>query len=75
MHDGNEPEICKSMPDFAMLQKPNRKSNGVKACRHNHATALKMLDWRRRFKVIADPFGLSPPRWAHELDLRVAARI
>ena len=35
----------------------------------NHAMALKTLDWRWRFKVIADTFGETPAPLAHELNL------
>jgi hypothetical protein len=42
----------------------------------NHAMALKTLDWRRRFKVLADAYGISPEPLAQEMRLleqRVAA--
>jgi hypothetical protein len=42
----------------------------------NHAMALKTLDWRLRFKVLAQTFDLSPEPLARELgelELRVAA--
>jgi hypothetical protein len=35
----------------------------------NHAMALKKLDWRWRFQVVAESFGLSPARLADELKL------
>ena len=37
--------------------------------RNNYAMALERLDWRWRFKVLADGFGLAPPLLASELDL------
>jgi hypothetical protein len=35
----------------------------------NHAMALKKLDWRWRFQVLADSFGLSSARLADEIKL------
>jgi hypothetical protein len=35
----------------------------------NHAMALKKLDWRWRFQVLADSFGLNSPRLIEEIKL------
>jgi len=35
----------------------------------NYAMALRKLDWRWRFKVLADGFGLRPVLLGNELDL------
>jgi hypothetical protein len=35
----------------------------------NYAMALKKLDWRWRFKILADSYGLKPSMLAREIDL------
>jgi hypothetical protein len=35
----------------------------------NHTMALKTLDWRRRFKVLADVFEVNPAPLTHELNV------
>ena len=45
-----------------------RRSWTPDVCMRNHREALLRLDWRWRFKVIADHFGLSTPKLDRELD-------
>jgi hypothetical protein len=57
---------------LALIQEAARRWHpGLSAT--NHAWALRRLDWRWRFKVLADAFALAPPRLAAELTRLEAA--